>query len=158
MFSKIFREALAPNAIPVSVQRNPDKILSVKCAPIPANVLSCSFVHYLLSSLNLDIDISPKFFNKIDIPETIAKPVVHVSHVKSRRSPKNTKLEYLSVTVILQKTRRHREIVANIAETLSTKLYGLSQKNIVTLDNDVYQIKFTGFLKTYIVEETIDFD
>lgn len=158
MSSKIFKETLVSNVVPVSVQKNPDKIVSVKCAPIPANVLCCSFVHYLLSSLNLDVDISPKFFNRLDIPETIKKPVVHVSHVKSRRSPNNTKLEYLLVTVILQKTRSHREIVANVAEALSTKLYGLSQENIFTTESDVYQIKFSGFLKTYITEEVIDFD
>lgn len=155
MSPKIFKDVLPP-----SVFKNPEKVSTIKCATIPLNVFACSFVYYLLASANLRIDIYPKFYSRNEITDvSIENPVVYVSHDKSRRSSKNNKLEYVTVDVILLKSKKHRDVAGKVAELLNSKLFKMTQDNLkISGFDDIYKIRFGGFLKTFVSCETIDFD
>lgn len=158
---KIFRDRKPP----FTVEHNPQKVIDVKSASIPLHIFACSFVYYLLQRSHLDINLSDSFFLEVDDSLLLEpNPFVHISHKKSRPStePKNRLLEYLKITIYLKKTKEHKTIAASLAKVLATKLHSLTQENLefksqFYRENEIYKIEFTGYLKTYIIGELIDY-
>lgn len=141
---KIYRSTNTP----ISVIKNPNKVISVKSAPVPLSVLSLSFVYYLINSkfpkteINLILDGSnPKLERK-------EYPYIIVDHLKSRHSQKGFTLLYVVVYLVLNNIENNKRQILNLSNILSSKLNKITQETY-QLQKGNHCVEFKGWYKTF---------